>query len=207
MAPESVQVPVPDFVSEVVLTKPELVITALLATVAAALKVTVLVAALMALMVVDVGMPVPVISLPTVRPTTEPSTSDVLAVLAAVATVVPVVVLSIIAPTISPVPSVEPERVKVLLPTPVAPTKPVNFKSPVPDWSITAPPAVPGRSRFRSVVLPVPIYERVVVVVPVPMEINPFAAFVATPMELLPAPTALMEVTARLPPLTKVLPM
>ena len=90
---------------------------------------------------------------------------------------------------------------------PVAVIAPVNFRSPVPDWSITAPPAVPGRSRFRSVVLPVPIWESVAVTVPEPMEIKPFVALVATPMELLLAPTALMELTARVPPLTKVLPM
>ena len=115
--------------------------------------------------------------------------------------------LSTMTLAISPVPADEPVSVRVLMPAPVAPKAPVNFKSPVPDWLIIAPPVVPGRSRFRSVVLPVPIYERVVVVAPVPMEINPFAALVATPMELLPAPTALMEVTARVPPLTKVLPM
>ena len=94
MAPVSAQVPVPALVKEVRFTTPALVMVAPDATVAAALKVTVLVAELMALMVASAGIPVPVMALPTVRPTTEPRTRDVLAVLAAVATVVPVVPLS-----------------------------------------------------------------------------------------------------------------
>ena len=108
LLPLSIQVPVPFFVRLVRLTNPALVMVVASATVAAWLKVTVLVEALMALMVVPPVMPVPEIILPTVKPSTEERTSEVLAVLAEALEVVPVAELLTIAPAISPMPAVDP---------------------------------------------------------------------------------------------------
>ena len=108
LLPLSIQVPVPFFVRLVRLTNPALVIVVSEATVAAWLKVTVLVEALMALMVVPPVMPVPEIELPTVKPSTEERTSEVLAVLAEALEVVPIAELLTIAPAISPMPAVDP---------------------------------------------------------------------------------------------------
>ena len=74
-----------------------------------------------------------------------------------VSAVVLVTELSAITLAISPVPAVEPVSVSVLIPAPEAPKVPVKLKSPVPDWLMVPPPVVPGRSRFRSVVLLLPV--------------------------------------------------
>ena len=46
-------------------------------------------------------------------------------------------------PEISPVPAVDPCRVRVFVPIPEEVTPPDKTSAPVPDWSITPPPAVP----------------------------------------------------------------
>ena len=60
-----------------------------------------------------------------------------------------------IAPPITPTPVVEPVRVSVLVPAPVAVTAP-TWKVPVPDMSSVAPAVVPPRLITRSLVEPVP---------------------------------------------------
>ena len=61
------------------------------------------------------------------------------------------------APAISPVPAVEPRRVSVLIPAPVAVKALVNFNSPVPDWSRVAPPVMPARLITRLVFCAPPV--------------------------------------------------
>jgi hypothetical protein len=51
------------------------------------------------------------------------------------------------------------------VPAPDAVLAPVSFSSPVPDWSIVAPPVVPFKSSTLSLVSPVPVYFSVPVVV------------------------------------------
>ena len=93
LAPESVQVPVPVLVREVMLTNPKLVMTSPCKTLAAALKVTPLVVRdvglLMETMVVFAGMLALLITLPTTKPSTEASNRVVLVVLTANLTMLP----------------------------------------------------------------------------------------------------------------------
>src|SRR3954447_17318159 len=73
-------------------------------------------------------------------------------------------------PAISPTPAVDPIRLSVLLPPPVAVTADEKTSVPVPAISTVAPAVVPFRLRVRLVVAPVPVYRRVpLVVVLLPM--------------------------------------
>ena len=66
-------------------------------------------------------------------------------------------VLFTTAPAISPMPAVDPCKVRVLLPPPVAVKLLVNCSVPVPDWSMVALPVVPARFIVLLVVFPLPV--------------------------------------------------
>jgi hypothetical protein len=112
-----------------------------------------------------------------------------------------------IAPAISPVPAVEPCRVSVLAPAPVAVKALVNFNSPAPDWSSVAPPVVPARLITRSLVSPEPVYLSVAAVPPVPMAMVPLGTVVGAPTALAPPLTLPIELIDKLPPLIVVVPV
>src|SRR5262249_48183225 len=69
-----------------------------------------------------------------------------------------VALLSAIAPAISPAPDVDPCNVRFFTLGPVAVNAPVNFRRPVPDWSMNARLQLLSlRSTMRSVVSPLPV--------------------------------------------------
>ena len=117
--------------------------------------------------------------------------------------------LSTKTPASSPVPTLDPCKLSVLLPTPVAVTALVNFSSPLPDWTSVPPPVVPARSSTRSVVSPLPVYSSVPVVAPPPRPMVPLPAVVGAPRLLLVLPpvTLLSVPTLRLPFWMMVLPV
>ena len=128
--------PVPDLATKVELITPATVIVfpALPVPVAGVLSVTTLVAALTALTVVEAAIPVPEMAAPMEMPWTELRVMLVVpAVKPALRRLVPTVGLFAMEPEISPVPVVDPCRVSVLLPTPVAVKSLVNFSKPLPD--------------------------------------------------------------------------
>ena len=111
------------------------------------------------------------------------------------------------APAISPVPAVDPCKVSVLAPAPVAVSALVNFKSPVPDWSIVAPNVVPARLSTRSVMAAAPVYTRVAAVVALPTSIVPTVASAGFPRLLAPALTLLIVLMLSTPAPIVVLPV
>ena len=129
--------PVPDLVSEVglVMEAPTTVIAVLVAMATPLvgwLKVTTLPA--MPVMVVPAAIPEPVMVAPTFTPVTEPRVRvETGVVVVETARFVWLPTLSTMAPATSPVPAVEPCRVKVLTPPPVAVKALVNLSRPVPD--------------------------------------------------------------------------
>ena len=76
----------------------------------------------------------------------------------------------------------EPTRLSVLLPAPVAVKLDVNVREPAPEASSVAPPVVPARLTTRFVLeLPLPVYWSVPPTVVAPMAMVPFAAVVGAP--------------------------
>ena len=87
-------------------------------------------------------------------------------------------------PKIRAVPSVEPCSVSVLLPAPEAVTEPMKSKTPVPDWSSTAPPVVPERLMLRCVDWEEPVIVRLPVEAREPMSMVADAVSIGAPREL-----------------------